>query len=222
MEKDLRDSELFEEKFQWKERRDNGRFFLVVGLVFVLLFSLVFTWRQNFGGVEVDGASMNRTLSNGDKLLMRYTNASVKAERGDVIVVDVRGYEEFDVGVGEIRTNFLIKRLIAVEGDSLYCEDGDIFIRYAGATDFVKLQEDYVYFEGNGKTKADCDFALYEVGAGEVFFLGDNRNNSRDSRFQESNSRLNCLYKESDIYGIVPEWAIEHKNVLEKIFFAWQ
>lgn len=221
MEKDLRNSELFEEQFKWKERRENGRFFLLVGLVFVLLFSVVFAWRQTYGGVEVDGASMNMTLSDKDKLLMRYVSGGVQPKRGDVIVVDVRGYDEFN-GTG---TEFLIKRLIAVEGDSLYCVDGDVFIRYAGATDYVKLQEDYTYFLGNGLTKPDCDFASfddpYDVGVGEVFFLGDNRNNSLDSRFKEGASRLKSLYKASDVYGIVPEWAIEYKTVLSKIFFAW-
>ena len=222
MEKDLQNSELFEEQFKWKERRENGRFLLIVGLVFVLLFSIVFSWRQTYGGVVVDGASMNMTLSNKDKLLIRYVGGGVEAKRGDVIVVDVRGYKEFDLKAGEkTRTNFLIKRLIAIEGDSLYCTDGQIFIRYAGETDYVRLQEDYAYFHGNGLTKEDCDFATYDVGAGEVFFLGDNRNNSLDSRFQEGASRLNCLYKASDIYGIVPEWAIENKTFLAKIFFAW-
>ena len=55
----------------------------------------------------------------------------------------------------------------------------------------------------------------------KVMYVGDNRNNSMDSRYKEGGSRLSCLYKEEDIVGIVPKWAIKYQNVLAKIFF-WQ
>lgn len=43
-------------------------------------------------------------------------------------MVDVRSYgDEYDFG----NTQFLIKRLIAVEGDTVYCEDRRVYIRYA-------------------------------------------------------------------------------------------
>ena len=57
------------------------------------------------------------------------------------------------------------------------------------------------------------------MGEGEIFFLGDNRNISMDSRYKEDMSHLDRLYKETDIYGIVPQWAIDKQEDLEKIFF---
>ena len=73
----------------------------------------------------------------------------------------------------------------------------------------MELNEPYAYHKWN------YDFALYEVGEGEIFFLGDNRTNSYDSRYQEGNSHLKTLYKADDIYGVVPDWAIRHKKFLK-------
>lgn len=213
--KNLTQSPLYEEKFGAKE--SSGAivlYWIVVILAFaVLLFSVY--WTARFDGVVVSGNSMRNTLYDGEQLLMRKTDGS-DAERGDVIVVYVGDYAEFNEGnsTGE-KTLYLIKRLIAIEGDCVRCTDGTLEIRYAGTDVWETLDEPYAYYTD----KAAYDFAEYTVGEGEVFFLGDNRNNSMDSRYQENYSRLDRLYKRSDIYGIVPEWAIEQQSVLEKIFF---
>ena len=71
-------------------------------------------------------------------------------------------------------------------------------------------------------TNEEDDFEEYEVGEGEIFFLGDNRQNSLDSRYKEEygGSHLsNGLYKAEDIYGVVPDWAIAYKTPLEWLFF---
>ena len=214
MNKTLSDSELYEARHGFKERRSNARFVYAIFLIFILFFSFSAWWTSNFGGVIVDGNSMNQTLYDGEKLLMRYASG-YKANRGDVIVVYVGNYEECDSVKGE----FIIKRLIATEGDKVRCDNGQIEICYAGESEWKKLNEPYAYY---ANYRFDYDFAEYEVGVGEIFFLGDNRSgrgSSLDSRYQEGLSHLNCLYKEADIYGIVPAWAIEHHQILSKIFF---
>jgi hypothetical protein len=40
-----------------------------------------------------------------------------------------------------------------------------------------------------------------------------------DSRYKEGGSRLDRLYKEDDIYGVVSEWAIANRTWLEKLLF---
>ncbi len=224
MQRDLIDSELYEERYRFKERRSNVRFFLTLLAIALLFLGLRAYWTNTFSGVGVDGASMNKTLYSGDQLIMRYSDGGKDADYGDVIVVHVENYpeiREYNQGKSENKKlKYLIKRLIAKEGDAVKCTDGQIYIRYKGKTEFVELYEPYAYYYSK-TAKANYDFGVYEVGEGEVFFLGDNRCNSMDSRYnEEKGSHLDGrLYKQADIFGIVPQWAIDNQRILEKIFF---
>ena len=111
--KDLRDSELYEDKFRLKEGQSNIRFYSILLFVVAVLTAFYAYWSMNFGGVTVSGSSMYKTLRSGENLLMKHVNGE-EAKRGDVIVVYVGNYEEFTDG-----TEYLIKRLIAVEGDKV-------------------------------------------------------------------------------------------------------
>ena len=212
MNKDFRESELYQAPLG-QEKQGGYLFYAILLLCFVLVLSFRVWWTTNYGGVEVDGKSMCQTLQDEDFLLMRKVHDGKGLERGDVIVVYVGEYPECKtVGGG-----YLIKRLIAIEGDKVKCQDGQISICYAGTEEYVLLDEPYAYY-----TNADgYDFGgqEYVVGEGEVFFLGDNRNNSCDSRYKEfAGSHLsNRLYKATDVYGVVPDWAIKNKDKIAQI-----
>ncbi|MBQ8291172.1 MAG: signal peptidase I [Clostridia bacterium] len=218
LEKDLQNSDLYEARFQCKERKSNARFFCALLAIFIVFVSFRGWWTSSYGGVIVDGLSMRTTLSDGQRLLMRYADKRHKAERGDIIVIYVGGYAECQ----SVKGDYLIKRLIAKEGDKVKCTDGQIEIKYAGTSEYTLLFEPYAYY---GDYKKEYDFDEYTVGAGEIFFLGDNRSGkgtSVDSRYYQypSGSHLtDRLYKESDVYGVVPDWAVENSEILSKIFF---
>ncbi len=224
MTRDLKDSALYEAQYHWREKRSNNRFIAVLLLIVAAFTGLRFYWVNHFGGVQVMGGSMKTTLESGQRLIMEYVDEGNRAARGDIIVVQVDGYEEVQAeNAGKPasqRLKFIIKRLIATEGDVVRCTDGQVEIKYAGEKEFQPLVEPYAYYP-SVNAKKGYDFAEYAVGKGEVFFLGDNRTSSKDSRYQEENgSHLNGrLYKETDIVGVVPAWALKHRRVLEKIFF---
>lgn len=130
-EKDLKDGSLYEYRYRYKARRSSVWFYSILIVIVIAALGFRMYWTSTFGGVYVDGESMAPTLHTGDELLMKY---GADAKRGDVIVVDVRKYHFTG-------TQFLIKRLIALEGDALYCEDSQIYIRYAGTEEFVPYDD---------------------------------------------------------------------------------
>ncbi len=194
-------------------------FYAVVALLIAVIgFRLWFF--NNYGKVEVSGSSMDMTIADGETLMMRLVKDGKGLNRGDVIVLDVESYQLKDTYGNEV--DYLIKRLIAVEGDKVRCADGQIEICYAGTWEYVPLEEPYAYYGGApGRDKMDYDFNEYVVGKGEIFFLGDNRLNSVDSRYQErGGSHLeNALYKATDVYGVVSQWALENRDFLGSLFF---
>ncbi len=139
--------------------------------------------------VYVSGSSMEDTVHDGDVL---YALRNFTAERGDIVIIDVSENPDFAAG-----TYNIIKRVIALEGDSVKCEDGVVYVKRSGG-EYAALEEPYT----KGRTP---DFAEVTVGEGQVFFLGDHRNVSHDST---EVGTVAC----SDIVGLVPDWAVSVKG----------
>ena len=114
---------------------------------------------------KVSGASMEPTLSDGDNLLVdKISYRFSEPERFDIIVFPFRYAEQ----------TYYIKRIIGLPGETVYIDDeGQIFINGE------LLKEAY------GKEVIVDPGTAYEMltlGEDEYFVLGDNRNNSSDSR----------------------------------------
>ena len=173
-----------------------GSVLLGILLILMLLFAVFNFWvNRNCFVVEVSGTSMMDTVQHGDLLYVM----NVKPERGDIIIISVKDYaEDEDI---HFSGEYIIKRLIATEGDTVICEDGVVKVMYAGSDQFVELDEPYI----RNQTPEFEVGPVVTVGEGEIFFLGDNRNNSYDS------TEIGCL-KVSDIVGVVPEWALKIKS----------
>lgn len=176
------------------EKRGSSLVSALLTVLFILLISVLAldVWiKTTCIGISVVGDSMYATVEDGEFL---YAQKHAAPERGDVVIIDVSKYKSRD----NLSGDYIIKRLIAMEGDTVSCVNGTVYVRYSGATEAVALAEDYTV----GKTE---DFSERVVGEGEIFFLGDHRNVSYDSR------KLG-KYLLEDITGVVPEWAIKCKE----------
>lgn len=142
--------------FEWLEI-----FIISVAAVFIL-FSFVARV------AVVDGNSMYPTLSNNDKLLVRQLFYTPK--QGDVIVCQSENY-----GLDKP----LVKRIIATEGQKVRL-DRETWTIYING---FPLDEPYLVKGTEAMVDWEYDTDEIIIPEGHVFVLGDNRNNSLDSRF---------------------------------------
>ncbi len=123
--------------------------------------------------VRVDGTSMLPTLLNNDYLILQSNVIFGDLEYGDIIVASKENFRN-----GEP----IVKRVIATEGQQV-----DIRYEHGIGTvyvDGVALQEPYILEDMNPVYYQQVSFPL-TVSEGCVFVMGDNRNDSADSRHIE-------------------------------------
>lgn len=171
----------------------------IINTLLYLLCVLGLTWLViTFVGqrTEVDGSSMEPMLSDEDNLLVDKLSYHFREpERFDIIVFAFKYKED----------TYYIKRIIGLPGETVQIdEEGNIYIN--GEI----LEEGY----GKEVIKAE-NIGLAKdpvvIGADEYFVLGDNRNNSTDSR-----SPLVANVKRADIIGraFVRIWPLSKIGVL--------
>lgn len=194
---------------------------IVIAYVIYLVINFLF---GTISGVKQ--VSMFPTAQEGDKLLIQRTTLfKHELERGEIITfeapIDKGYYEELDladvvaeyheynffqnflyefIGIGKVS---YIKRVIGVAGDHVVITDeGDVYVNDE------KLQESYLHENNTPKNGVYTDVVVPE---GYIYVMGDNRKESKDSRF------FGCIPVERvDGYVITRIWPFTRLGSLEK------
>ncbi len=171
---------------------------IAVLVVFIIVFAVCFK------GVYIIGNSMQPTLTGaidsdtegGDYV---YCNKYRKPTYGDVVIIQ------------ETEEKVIIKRVIAMAGDTVKMDEGTVYIQYAGTAEYTALTEDYVAAENCTPTLKVNNQEAHTVADGCIYCLGDNRDISNDSR-------QNGDFTLDSVLGVVPGWAISIKGFTTSMY----
>ncbi len=116
----------------------------------------------------VSGASMIPSFTNGEYIIVDQISYKTlqSPQRGDIVIFKSP----------QDPSKFLIKRVIGLPNETIEILGEDIYIKKEGE-DFEKIEEDYLNVDFNAYVKN------LKLENDEFFVLGDNRNNSIDSRY---------------------------------------
>jgi len=133
-----------------------------VGSIFIVIYLFI------LGPNQVRGVSMQPTFETGDYILTsRITYKFRHIERGDVIVFKSPQNPDIEY----------IKRVIGLEGDTVLIKNGQVYVNG------VQLSEHYIKTETSpiqgGLVQENVPLTIPKD---HIFVLGDNRNESSDSR----------------------------------------
>lgn len=160
-----------EENLEQEGRNEPAKFNIkaeIISWIKVILFAVILAYvlgNYVLMNAYIPSGSMENTMKEGDKLIgLRLAYLFDEPERLDVIMFKFPDNEKEDY----------IKRIIGLPGETVTIKGGKVYINDSK----IPLDEPYLKEEPDGRGDG-----VYEVPEGCYFMLGDNRNNSKDSRF---------------------------------------
>ena len=172
------------EFFSWKHE------IFVWGSAFLISFSLMFVIKLFvFDFITVSGLSMYPTLVDNQRVLILKGDLGKQfLNRGDIVVLNVS--KDNDFYGGEQRTFNVIKRVVAFGGDTISCSNGKFYVNGN------LLTEQYVV-----DPNWDCQISNMKIPENSIWVMGDNRVDSKDSRYYFSADQR--FFSKNEILGKV-------------------
>ncbi|MBQ2956789.1 MAG: signal peptidase I [Clostridia bacterium] len=163
---------------------------LSVALVAVFLIrSFLFTI------IRVDGPSMSDTLLNGDRLMVTVLDMKLHGpDRFDVIICKYPG-----------KNDQYVKRVIGLPGDTIEVKSGVLYVNGEAIEEPFLSDSRTVRFD-----KPSNSFGPIVIPEGEYFVMGDNRDNSNDSRAVGTITEDMVIGKVRFVF-----WPLSHIGVVE-------
>lgn len=172
------------------KKKKFSTFVFELTLNLLIVFALVFIIQTFFvSPFKVFGPSMCSTLNHLDEKCQRGYGEYIIVNK--LIYKDFFGWSLTDPQRGDIivfhpphsQEQFYIKRVIGVPGDTVKIIDSYIYIFNSEYPTGFKIDESYLNEDNNGDTRPSTNkVTSFKVPDGQYFVLGDNRNESTDSR----------------------------------------
>ncbi|WP_176714173.1 signal peptidase I [Orenia metallireducens] len=177
----------------------------------VLAFFIITFVVQSF---VVHGHSMDPTLADGERLFVnKFIYRFHPPQRGDIIVLKPKGDPK----------RKYIKRVIGLPGDKIEIKEGSLYINDK------KIEEDYInesyirnrlyrmYNEDRQEYEVHSTAGPFHVPEDHVFAMGDNRNNSSDSRNMMAVGYVS--YKDISGKAFWVYWPITEMKVIDEVSY---
>lgn len=172
---------------------------VILGLLVAFALFRIF-FGINYFGVYVVGASMEGTLNGAESKYSEggdyvYAMRSANPRRGDIVVIKI-----------DSEPDPIIKRVIALGGDTVALKEGVLYLNG------VEVSEPYVDARNNSADDKRNTYPETVVPEGYMFFLGDNRNVSVDSRSDKYG-----MMPVSKTLGVVANWSMSCKGTVTAV-----
>lgn len=181
-----------------KEKKDNflKELFEYVKMIAIVVVTVLIVNQFILINARIPSESMANTILAGDQIFgNRLAYLFDDPERYDIVIFKYP----------DDRSQYFIKRVIGLPGETVTIVDGDVYVTTAEGEEIL-AEDSFLPEDANGS------YGPYEVPEGSYFMLGDNRNWSKDSRYWN-----NTYVPEDDILGkaVLRYWPLNKFGIVK-------